>query len=120
MPAMSRTSVIPPAWQRSGWRMVAAFFSSTSRKPHLVNTRSPVAIGKCVPCRASQQLVDGHSQRFAFDVPQGLVDTAEGAGQDRPAPVKGMTVDGLPMVHHLPWVFANQVRLDLLDRLGTG
>ena len=49
MPAISRTSVIPPAWQRSGWRIVAARFSSTSRKPHLVKTRSPVAIGRWVP-----------------------------------------------------------------------
>ena len=41
--------MIPPAWQRSGWRIVAARFSSTSRKPHLVKTRSPVAIGRWVP-----------------------------------------------------------------------
>ena len=40
---------MPPAWHRSGCRIVAAFFSSTSRKPHLVKTRSPVAIGRCVP-----------------------------------------------------------------------
>src|SRR6476660_6278383 len=49
MPAISRHSVMPPAWHRSGWRIVAAFFSSTSRKPHFVKTRSPVAIGRCVP-----------------------------------------------------------------------
>ena len=29
--------------------MVAARFSSTSRKPHLVKTRSPVAMGRNVP-----------------------------------------------------------------------
>ena len=49
MPAISRTSVMPPAWHRSGCRIVAARFSSTSRKPHFVKTRSPVAIGRCVP-----------------------------------------------------------------------
>ena len=36
---------MPPAWQRSGWTTVAACFSSTSRNPHLVQSRSPVAIG---------------------------------------------------------------------------
>ena len=40
---------MPPAWHRSGCRIVAALFSSTSRKPHFVKTRSPVAIGRCVP-----------------------------------------------------------------------
>ena len=40
---------MPPAWHKSGCRTVAAFFSSTSRNPHLVKTRSPVAIGRKVP-----------------------------------------------------------------------
>src|SRR5438445_9018835 len=70
-----------------------------------------------LPGRATQEFVDRDAQRLAFDVPQGLIDAAERACQDRPASVKRMTVDCLPVVYHLPWVLADQVRLDLLDRL---
>ena len=66
--------------------------------------------------RAAEQLVDRHAQRLALDVPQGHVDAAQGAGQDRPAAIEGVAVDGLPVMHHLARVLADQVRLDLLDR----
>ena len=33
---------MPPAWHRSGCRMLAAPFSRISRKPHFVKMRSPV------------------------------------------------------------------------------
>ncbi len=69
--------------------------------------------------RAAEQLVDRHAQRLALDVPQGLLDAAQGAGEDRSAAIKGMAIDGLPMVHHLPRILADQVGGDLLHGDGA-
>ena len=66
--------------------------------------------------RAAEQLVDGHAQGLALDVPEGHVDAAQGAGQDRAAAVEGVAVDRLPVVDDLARVLADEVGLDLLDR----
>ncbi len=44
-----------------------------------------------------------------------MVDTAQRTGQNRATPIKGVAVDGLPVVHYLPGVFADQVWLHFLD-----
>src|SRR5262249_48112888 len=73
--------------------------------------------------RPAEQLVDWHAEGLALDVPQGHVDAAQGAGEHRAAAVKGMAVDRLPVVYHLPRVLADQVGLALRDgrrpRVGT-
>ena len=69
------------------------------------------------PGRAAEQLVDRHAERLALDVPEGHVDAAQGAGQDRAAAVEGVAVDRLPVMDDLARVLADQVRLDLLDGL---
>src|SRR5437773_2652261 len=145
MPAISRTSVMPPAWHRSGWRIVAAFFSSTSRKPHFVNTRSPVAIGRWVPRAISAirswswQLI-GSSMNIGWCGSSALMSIFAWAGlvapwksmamstlspaalrnsPNRSAAIEGMAINRLPMMDHLARVLANQVRLNLFDRGGT-
>ena len=67
------------------------------------------------PRGAAQKLVHRNAERLALDVPEGHVDAAQGAGEDRPAPVEGVTVDRLPVVDDLARVLADQVGLDLLD-----
>src|SRR5262249_13988183 len=48
------------------------------------------------------------------------VDAAQRTGEDGAAAVEGVAVDGLPVMHHLAWVFADQIWLDLLDGGGGG
>ncbi len=67
--------------------------------------------------RAAEQLVDRHAQRLALDVPERQVDAAESAGEDRTAAVEGVPVNRLPVVRDPPRILADQVRLDLLDRV---
>src|ERR1700734_2416807 len=69
---------------------------------------------------AAQQLIDGNSERLALDVPQRLIDAAQGAREDWTAAIEGMTVDGLPMVSDAARILADQVRLDFLDCLAAG
>ena len=65
-------------------------------------------------------LIDGHSQGLAFDVPQRLLDATEGAGKDWATSIKGMSIQGLPVVHHVARVLANQVRSHFVNGGGTG
>ncbi len=65
-------------------------------------------------------VVDGDPEGLPLDVPERLVDAAQGAGEDRPAAVEGVAVHGLPVVDHAPRVLADQVGLELLDRRGAG
>jgi hypothetical protein len=70
--------------------------------------------------RPAKELVDGHTQRFTRQVPQRLLHAAQGTGQDRAAPVKGVPVHRLPVVHDPARILADQVWRQLVDRLGTG
>ena len=70
--------------------------------------------------RSAEQLVDRHAERLALDVPQRLVDAAEGAGQNRAAAIERVPVNRLPVVRHAPRILAHQVRLNLLHRFGAG
>jgi len=65
-------------------------------------------------CRAAEQFVDRNAECFAFDIPQGHVDAAESAGQDGAAAVEGVAVYGLPVMHDLTRVFANEIVPDFL------
>ena len=47
---------------------------------------------------AAQELVDGHSRLPPFDVPQGLVDSANRVVEHRPVSPIGTVVHGLPQV----------------------
>src|SRR4030095_16409936 len=65
---------------------------------------------------SAEQLVDGHAERLAFDVPHRDVYRRERHRQYDVTAVEGLAVDGLPVVGGLPRIFADQVRLELLDR----
>ena len=58
MAAMRRTSLMPPAWERSGWMISAQPRSNSSLKPQRVKLRSPVASGillrRCRSAKASR------------------------------------------------------------------
>ena len=69
---------------------------------------------------ASQQLIDGHSQGLTLDVPQRLLDATKGAGKDWATPVEGVSIEGLPVVHHVARVLADQVRSHFSNGGGTG
>ena len=66
--------------------------------------------------RAAEQLIDGHAERLAFDVPHRDVHGRERARQDDVAAVEGLAVDGLPVVCGLARVFADQIPVELFDR----
>ena len=87
---------------------------------HLVRRAGVGIDADPVARRAAEQLVDRHAEGLALDVPERLVDAAQGAGQDRAAAVESMAVDRLPVVDDRPRVLADQIRLDLLDRFGAG
>src|SRR5581483_6411275 len=36
------------------------------------------------------------------------------------AAIEGMAIDGLPVMHHLSWIFADEIRLNFLDGFGAG
>jgi len=65
--------------------------------------------------RAAEQLVDGHTQRLAFDIPKGLVHPADRAREDRATPVERVPVHRLPMMGHRAGVLADQVGRQFLD-----
>ena len=67
----------------------------------------------------AEQFVNRHAQRFALDVPQGLIDAAQRAGQDRAATIERMPINSLPVVHYAPRIFADQIRLYLFDGFGA-
>ena len=73
-----------------------------------------------IPRRPAEEFVDRHSERLPLDVPEGLIDAAQDAGEDRAAAIEGVAVDCLPMVRDGARVFADQVRLDFFDGSGAG
>ncbi len=73
-----------------------------------------------LPRRSAEELVNRNAQRLPLDVPKRLIDAAERAGQNRAAPIKGVTINGLPVMRHRARVFSNQVRFHFLDRLSAG
>src|SRR3954454_10257581 len=85
---------------------------------HLIGLAGVSVYSNAVARRSAQQLVHWHAEGLALDVPQGLVNAAEGAGENRPAPIEGVPVNRLPMFSDWPRIFAHQVRLNFLDSLG--
>ena len=69
---------------------------------------------------AAEEFVDRNAQGLAGQVPQGLLDAAQGAGEDRAAAVEGVPVHGLPVMHDPGRVLADQVGFELGDGLGAG
>ena len=67
---------------------------------------------------ATHQLVDRGIQVFSFDVPQGLLDAAEGAGPDGTAAPETALVECLPEFLDAAWVAAHQLQLS--DGVGHG
>jgi hypothetical protein len=64
---------------------------------------------------AAEQLVDGHAEQLALDVPEGLLDAAQHAREDGSAAVERVPVNRLPVVHHVPRILADEVGLHLGD-----
>ena len=90
-----------------------SFSLSILRRPRMGVNPDPV------PRRPAEQFIDRHAQRLPLDVPQGLIDAGQGAGQDGTAAVEGVSIDRLPVMDDLPGVLADQVGRDLLDCLAT-
>ena len=61
---------------------------------------------------AAEEFVNGNAEQFAFDVPEGLFDAAERAGEDGAAAIERVAIDGLPMVDNVARIFADQVGFD--------
>src|SRR5207249_4504304 len=70
--------------------------------------------------RSAEQFVNRHTEEFAFDVPERLLDAAEHTGEDRPASIESVTVNRLPVMDDIARVFAGQIRRDLFDGAGAG
>ena len=64
---------------------------------------------------AAQQLVHGHSQDLAPNVPQRLVDARDGRPHHRTGPVEALHVHRLPQVLHLHGVRADQEIAEVVD-----
>ena len=103
--------------RRSGLERGEALGHARFQRVHAVAVRVDA---DAVARRSAEQFVNRHAQRLALDVPQRLIDAAERAGQDRAAAIERVAVDGLPVMHHAARIFADQVRLDLLDGFGAG
>src|SRR5439155_18326863 len=73
-----------------------------------------------LPRRSAEELVNRNVQRLSLDVPKRLIDAAERAGQNRAVSIKGVTIDGLPVMGYRAGVFSDQIRLHFLDRLSAG
>src|ERR1700709_1990035 len=69
---------------------------------------------------AAEQLVNRNAERLAFDVPQGLIDAAQSAGEDGAATIERMAIDGLPVFSNRARILAHQVRFNLFDGFGAG
>ncbi len=73
-----------------------------------------------LPAGAAQQLVDGHAQLLAQNVPERDVDGADGPGQHAAALVVVAAIALLPDVLDAHGVHADQEAAEMLDRLGLG
>ncbi len=60
--------------------------------------------------------MDRHAQIAPLEVPQGLVDTGDGAHQDRPAAVETGAIQGLPEMLDAMRILADQVIGELVHR----
>ena len=69
---------------------------------------------------ASEKFVHRNAERLALNVPKGLVDAAQGRGQNRTSAIEGVPVDGLPVVHHPAWVLADEIGFNFFHGLGAG
>jgi hypothetical protein len=70
--------------------------------------------------RPAKQLVNGHAERLAFDVPKRLVHAADGAGEDGPAAIERMPIHRLPMMRDRTRVFAHEVGREFFNGRGDG
>ncbi|NJN84302.1 MAG: hypothetical protein HC802_19840, partial [Caldilineaceae bacterium] len=68
--------------------------------------------------RTAQQLVDGHAQRLAGQIPECLVDARDRAGQDWAAAVKRVFVVCLPVVDDAGRVLADEIVGHFVDGRG--
>ena len=73
-----------------------------------------------VAYQATHQLPDRGVQHFAFDIPQCLVDTGDGAHQDWTAAVEARTVHHLPQVVNTRRILTNQIFAQLMHRRFNG
>jgi hypothetical protein len=69
---------------------------------------------------AAKQFVHRNAERLPLDIPERLIDSAERARQDRAAAIKRVAVNRLSMLAYRPGIFADQIGLNLFDRLGAG
>ena len=76
----------------------------------------PAVGAHLVAHETAEQLVHRHAQHLALDVPQRLVDTGDGAHQDRAAAVETGAIHGLPEVIDAARVLADQVVGQLMHR----
>src|SRR5690606_2527425 len=56
-----------------------------------------------------------HIEEFSFNVPKCMVYPTKCTGQYGTSAVKRVSVDCLPVMHNVSWIFPNQVRLNFLD-----
>ena len=64
--------------------------------------------------RSAQQAIDRLAERFARDIPQGLVDATDGAGLHDPVAPPIKTLHLLPLVRNTCGIFTDQVGTDVL------
>ena len=83
-------------------------------------TAHPAVDPHFVAAAAAHQLPDRAPEKFALDVPQGLIDAGNGAHQDAAAPVEAAAEQHRPQVLDLHGVGTNEVRLHLMDALAYG
>ncbi len=70
--------------------------------------------------QAAHELPDRRVQHFTFDIPQRLVDTGDGAHQDRTTAVEARAVHHLPQVINARRILTNQVFTQLVHRRFNG
>ena len=87
---------------------------------HLVRPAGMSVDPHALARRPSQQFIDWYAKSFSLDVPESLIDAAQRARQNRAASVEGMSIDGLPVFRNRTRIFADEIRFDLLHRLGAG
>ncbi len=64
----------------------------------------------------AEQVVNGHAERLALDVPQGDVDGGDGRGEDALCREEAAAEEHLPDVFAVHGVLADEQRLEVLDR----
>ena len=64
---------------------------------------------------ATQQFIDRHAQRLAFDIPEGDVDGGDGGGQDALRREEATTEEHLPEMLRAEGILANEQGLEVFD-----